>query len=321
MKALLLRETNRQKKLMKKRGRDSTDSAVYTELKCGTNFAYLLNDSSCFQRTEYKVLQNQKGGVFLRSMKMTYNGQTELYYMTDGCTALSSLVTVLDTDRFLAVAGSLLDAVYEVKHNGFLVCSNLDLSWEKIFVDTSTCKVRLVYLPVRTSAEKNDRDLETELRRKLISEISRRKDQDQPEVRKFLADLSDSTRPLEETAARLRGKSAGRSALPVPPAAPAVRSMRLITAGVPRKEIKITKDEFLIGKKAAAVDAVVDFNRMISRVHCKVCRNSSGYTVMDMDSANGTFLNHKRLVPRRAYPLKNGDVLRMADTDFQVMIR
>ena len=75
-------------------------------MKCGMNFAYILNDNSRFLTTEYKVLQSQTGGCFLRSMKMTYNGKTELYYMTDSYKAFSALAPVLSADRFLAAAGN-----------------------------------------------------------------------------------------------------------------------------------------------------------------------------------------------------------------------
>ena len=58
------------------------ENRAYTELKCGDNISYILNDNSIFLTTEYKVLQSQTGGCFLRSMKMTYNGKIQLYYMT-----------------------------------------------------------------------------------------------------------------------------------------------------------------------------------------------------------------------------------------------
>ena len=54
-----------------------------TEIECGSNFAYVLNDNNLFLSTEYKVLQSRSGGCFVKCMKMTYNGEIQLYYLTE----------------------------------------------------------------------------------------------------------------------------------------------------------------------------------------------------------------------------------------------
>ena len=297
------------------------DNKIFTEMKCGANFAYLLHDSSRFLTTEYKVLQSQTRRCFLRSMKMMYNGTTELYYMTDGCKAFSTLTPVLSTDRFLAVTGNLLDAVSEVKNNGFLTCRNLDIAFEKIYIDMSTYKVRLAYLPVDIPLFEDDSEFENELRAGLIKAIDNRSDKNAPELKRLSADLADGTLTLEEMAIRLRGGEIRREPEQLISLAPKEQSMYLVTMHAPRIELKVTKDEFIIGKKVSQVDGAVTFNRMISRVHCKISRKSDGYKVTDLNSANGTFINQERLIPEQAYPVKNGDVLRMADTNFQVIIK
>ena len=87
-----------------------------------------------------------------------------------------------------------------------------------------------------------------------------------------------------------------------------------------RVEIEVTKDEFIIGKKKELVDGVVSFNKMISRSHCKINRRGNQYMVTDLQSANGTYVNKVRLQPNQPCQIKNGDVIRMADSDFQVSI-
>ena len=299
----------------------SIDNAIFTELKCGTNFAYILNDNGRFLTTEYKVLQSQAGGCFLRSMKMMYNGKTELYYMTDGCKPFSVVASALDTDRFLAVAGNLLNAVSEVKNNGFLTCRNLDIAFEKIYIDISTYKVRLVYLPVDAYLFQDDTEFENELRASLIKEIDNRADKNASELKRLSSDLADGMLTLEEASVRLKGGAVQREPAQNVSSVSAAQTMYLVTMNAPRIELKITKDDFIIGKKVSAVDGAVTFNRMISRVHCSVGRTENGYTVKDLQSANGTFINEERLIPERAYPVKKGDVVRLANTDFQVIIR
>ena len=299
----------------------SADDTMFTEMKCGTNFAYILNDNSRFLTTEYKVLQSQTGGSFLRSMKMSYNGKTELYYMTDGCKTFDALAPVLDADRFLTAAGNLLDAVGEVKNNGFLVCRNLDIRFDKIYVELSTYKIRLVYLPAAQPFFRDDGEFENELRAGLVKMIDDRADRELPSLRRLAADLADNMLSLEETAVRLRGGEIRRSSGGAEIPELAGTSVHLAAMSAPHMEIKVTKDPFVIGKKAAAVDGAVTFNPMISRVHCRICQAGGGYTVTDLKSSNGTFINNVRLTPEQAYPLKNGDILRLANTDFQVVIR
>ncbi len=59
------------------------------EQPCGSNFAYVLEDSGAFLSTEYKVLQSQEDGYFLRCMKFLYNGKMQFYYLAaDGSEAI-----------------------------------------------------------------------------------------------------------------------------------------------------------------------------------------------------------------------------------------
>lgn len=45
-----------------------------------------------------------------------------------------------------------------------------------------------------------------------------------------------------------------------------------------------------------------------------------GYTITDLQSANGTYVNKIRLQPNQPYPINNGDIIRLANSDFQVSI-
>ncbi len=98
-------------------------------------------------------------------------------------------------------------------------------------------------------------------------------------------------------------------------------TMVLIAMNAPsRVEIPITKSEFRIGKKSDN-DGIVDFNKMISRQHCIISKKGDQYVICDLQSANGTFVNGERLSAGKTYLLKNGDVVRLANSDFQVVIR
>lgn len=55
------------------------------------------------------------------------------------------------------------------------------------------------------------------------------------------------------------------------------------------------------------------FSRGVSRKHAYINYDGSGYTVEDLASSNGTWLNENRLLPRQPYPLHSGDYLQLGE--------
>ena len=294
-----------------------------SEMECGSNFAYVLSDNSTFLSTEYKVLQSQANSCFVKCMKMMYNGNVQLYYLTKGLKSFASMIPSLDAESFLIIVANLLSDIIDVKHNGFLSCQNIDISFERIYVDPTTHKVSLVYLPLSKRIFDDASAFENELRTSLVKLISGISTLSTVKTMQLSADLSNGSLTIEDLQNRIK---AGKGAPPVvtPPHTDTsgdAGKLRIIAMNAPtRVEIEVTKDEFIIGKKKELVDGVVSFNKMISRSHCKINRRGSQYMVTDLQSANGTYVNKVRLQPNQPCQIKNGDVIRMADSDFQVSI-
>lgn len=294
-----------------------------SEMECGSNFSYILNDSSTFLSTEYKVLQSQANSCFVKCMKMMYNGKIQLFYLTKGLKSFASMLPSMDAESFLTIVSNLLSNIVDVKHNGFLSCQNIDISFERVYVDPTTHKVSLVYLPLNKRMFDDASAFENELRTSLVKLISGISTLSTVKTMQFSADLSNGSLTIEDLQNRIKG---GKGATPVvtPPHTDTsgnAGKLRIIAMNAPtRVEIEVTKDEFIIGKKKELVDGVVSFNKMISRSHCKINRRGSQYMVTDLQSANGTYVNKVRLQPNQPCQIKNGDVIRMADSDFQVSI-
>ena len=64
---------------------------------------------------------------------------------------------------------------------------------------------------------------------------------------------------------------------------------------------------------------IIPFNRMISRKHCRITNQTGIYYINDEGSANGTFVNGVRLNPGQKVQINRGDIIRMADSDFQII--
>ncbi len=299
------------------------ESGQLTEIGCGQNFSYILDKETLFFSTEYKVMQNQTTNSFLKCMKMLYNGKIQLYYLTDGYKTLSALLPTLDPDSFLTICSNLFSNIMEVKNNGFLSCQNIDISFEKIYVDIATYKVSLVYLPVVDRIYDDFSSFEDELRTNLIKLIQSICTFSVPKVNQFAVNLANGTLGLEDIYLSIKS---GKAPIPnfnkdvVPEIEGSRTQIKVVAMNAPmRVEIVVNKNDFTIGKKAELVDGVVSFNKMISRSHCKITQSGGQYYITDLQSANGTFVNHIRIQPNKAYPIKIGDIIRLANSDFQIV--
>lgn len=292
------------------------------EMECGSNFSYILSDNSTFLSTEYKVLQSQANSCFVKCMKMMYNGKVQLYYLTKGLKSFASMIPTLDPESFLTIVANLLSDIIDVKLNGFLSCQNIDIAFEKIYVDPATYKVSLVYLPLSKRLFDDNSSFENEVRTGLVKLISGVSSLSSPKTTQFSADLSNGTLSIEDLFARIKGgKSTSGGASSENRIQEKPVNLRIIAMNAPsRVEIIVTKDDFVIGKKAELCDGIIGFNPMISRSHCRINRRGNQYTITDLQSANGTYVNRVRLQPNQPHPIKNGDIIRLADSDFQVSL-
>ncbi len=306
------------------------ENGTIEELECGANFAYVLNDNSLFMSTEYKVLQSQTNGSFIKCMKMLYNGKLELFYLVNSLKPLSSLIGQLDANHLTTVISNIFAGIIEVKNIGFLTCNNIDISFEHIFVDQNTYKVGLVYIPLLRHEYRDVSSFENALRANLVKKLSVSQYASSAKIAQLCTDLQNGMLTIEKLYAQMGGKSNYYQPKELPhdeerpdtaarKKKPQSAYLRLVALNGPTGfAITVSKPDFLIGKKDTN-DGIVDFNKMISRVHCRItCKNNS-FFIGDMQSANGTFVNGVKIQPDRPVQIKNGDIVRMANSDFQVV--
>ena len=298
------------------------DNNYIKEMECGSNFAYILSDNNAFLSTEYKVLQSQASSCFVKCMKMLYNGKIQLYYLTKGLKPFSTMFPALDPESLMIIVSNLFSDIIDVKSNGFLSCQNIDVAFERIYVDPSTYKVFLVYLPLSRHIYDEYSSFENDIRTRLVKLISGVAALSSPKTVQLSADLSNGTYGIEDICAHIKGKTISHSGRTDTPQETAHKGLlRIVAMNAPTHvEIAVTKDDFVIGKKAELCDGVIGFNKMISRSHCKFNQCGNRYTVTDLQSANGTYVNKVRLQPNQPFPIKDGDIVRLANSDFQVRI-
>lgn len=305
------------------------DTNAITELSCGDNFSYVLSENTDFLLTEYKVLQNQGNDTFIKCMKMMFNGRVQLYYVATGYKPFQTIIASIDSANYMKIVANILSNVINVKNNGFLSCQNLDISFEKIFVDPSNLQVRLVYLPITKRAFDSYSSFENELRTSLIKQINNLPSLKSGRVEQFVVDLSDGSLSLDDLFNKIKGIK------PTKPITPTkdhnsetdVLSyangsiLRIVAMNAPSHfEINVNKDEFVLGRSASTADGAITFNKAIGRTHCKITKSGGQYLITDLSSANGTYVNKARLAPNQPKVINNNDIIRLANSDFQVCI-
>lgn len=279
------------------------------EIKCGQCFSYVLVKSELFQSTEYKVMQSQTDGVFVSCIKMMFNGRTALFYMPDNLKSFDTMAQWMDAKTLLRVVANLIDSVIKVRENGFLSCGSLMISPDKIYVDKATQKVSLIYLPVADHSYGSFDTFENEFRAWLISLL---REQEDNEVSPICDRLANPMLTLDEI---FGGK-------PIDSGGTAVtKRVVFVALNVPKRtEIAITKESFVIGRHPLMADAAIGFSKNLGRKHCRIDISKGHCYITDLESKNFTYVNKRRILPNTPIEIKNGDMIRLADIDFQVEI-
>ena len=80
----------------------------------------------------------------------------------------------------------------------------------------------------------------------------------------------------------------------------------------------INKDVFNIGARDEENDANLN-SPVVSRHHARITRDENGYTIQDLNSTNGTYVNDKILSYEEKVILKRTDKIRFADVTYKII--
>ena len=86
------------------------------------------------------------------------------------------------------------------------------------------------------------------------------------------------------------------------------------------ESIVVNAEQFIIGRERKTANYCISNNSSISRSHAKlVVRNGVTYLV-DLNAANGTYVNGVKAMPNQEVALKNGDKITLSDEEFEFKI-
>lgn len=297
------------------------ENGVLEEKQTDVYLEYFLADKDYFAQTEYKIIQNQNNGLFVESMQIKKNGKIDLCYLTKDLNSLNTLLSSVKNDGFIAILRNLLEAILLVKNNGFLTCESIKLDIDRIFVEANSYKIRFIYLPLTIKEFDNYVEFESSLRTKLIKLINSYEEDEESDLLKIRNAIADSFKSLEDLKMELevfanKNISIGEGTK----MGLYNNDLRLVALNAPMSfELVLDSNDQLIGKKKELVDLVIPFNKMISRKHCRIRKIDGAYYINDEQSANGTYVNGKRLEVGQSIKIKSGDLIRLANSDFKII--
>lgn len=84
-----------------------------------------------------------------------------------------------------------------------------------------------------------------------------------------------------------------------------------------QEQIALQQETYIVGKLHTEADIVIR-DSSVSRVHARIERIAGQYTLRDLNSTNGTFLNGRRLEIQECVPIQPGDTIAFARAEYQV---
>ncbi len=182
-----------------------------SEVIGANNIFYILRDNKDFSVTGYKVMQNQSSSGLLHCAKIMYNGKIKLVYIVEGNKPLSHVATRLGVNELNAVIFNLIQRAMDIKANGFFRAENLELDFNKIFVDISDYSVHLIYFPLSGGATGKNSAFENEFRVALINLFNSFPVFNAPQFQRLCSDLANGSLPLDVILKKLQDNINGNN--------------------------------------------------------------------------------------------------------------
>lgn len=177
---------------------NSNLGAFIKEFRDNLTLSYIIEDERYFSQNNYQTLQNQMNNGFLKCVQLSQEGKIKLVYHIFNLKPLQSILPQLTAESFWTIISKVLNIVLELKSNGFLQVQNLNISFDKIFIDPNNLNVYLVYLPINIEADANSNFIfERKLKQNIIEAISRNPNLNSELTARLYQAITIGNQPLE----------------------------------------------------------------------------------------------------------------------------
>lgn len=294
------------------------------DVPIGVNTSYILKNENMFYDIGFQVMKNQKSGNLLQCRKVRYNGKIKLVYHTEDKFSFQRFLKEAEVENIYMVIYNLFHAIEEIQNNGFLNVACIDSDLAKIFIETNTLAVKLVYIPLNiTITGVHINTFVNNIRSQLIKELQANRWVFHPKIQDIINILMNGTLGLNDLVRIISDIITSEIPVMVQPSPKGTQgyiNQKTITlCSIDNKiSFSINKDDYSIGKNPDKVDGVIVDNPIVSRVHCRILRRGNRYFIMDAGSANGTYVDNRKLMPNEEVEIDIYSKIRISNIEFIV---
>lgn len=279
---------------------------------------YVLERSQDFSNIEYKVLLNQKEQGFLECSRLMLNGQLNLVYDTSLYSSMGNILSNIGNDEFFGIIMELFQKAAYIKNNGFMKSNHVDIHEDRIFIDKASGKIYLIYLPVSFPSDEKQEAFEEIIRIFLLRIIQEHRNLQDNSLKLLMDDLKVKDYSLEVVKNKILNGIYKANVLQNDYLSK--KRITLVSCNL-QESIKICVDKeiFYIGKRVNPEHGLIRNYPTVSREHCKIICRAEQFFIVDLGSANGTYINERRVPDHKEIPLYPKDRLRLANICFDVI--
>lgn len=307
------------------------DHAMWPVKRTDNYVRFSIPNEKQFSNIEYKVLLNQNDSNLLRCSKVTCNGCLQLLYNVQQMQVVNGVLPTFTTKNFYQFLSEVIKIYRDVKKNGFMNQEHLYLDVDYMYLSFEPFHLSMIYLPVEAGDDSKNELLDGNIIQFLQDATMTYGHEKDDGIKELIKHLQSASVRTEEIGSLLNTghyeelSEAGRQREleemnSKNQHATFYKNIRLVLKNSsPEWVIPITKEEFVIGKKASVVDGVILNHPTVSRIHCKVVSSEDRFYIVDLGSANGTLVNGVTCLPNIPVPIKNGDQITISDLIFYFM--
>lgn len=303
--------------------RDEYINTYVTDTLVGPNIAYVLNDDEMFYDIGFRVAENQINIGVLPCYKLRHNGKLKFVFLTEKYVMLKDMLYTLNENDLLVVLHRLYKAIKAIEESGFLNLACVDSRLERIWIDRLNLEVKLTYLPLNIQVNNSQKEaFEYRICQNLKNELLVFEQKYSENILSVIKNqnfrLTDLYEQWDEQPNLYISQEKDGAEVEQSVSVKNRINNPILVALNGEFRIPITKNEFIVGKSQERADGVIQGNSAISRTHCKfICQTDKWY-VEDMGSANGTYVNNRRIRQGEIVEINIGSSIRLADMYMEI---
>lgn len=296
------------------------------------HIAYTYEDQEAVYQLGMRYIKKLPIKEVLPFVKVVHDGCDRVMYEKEQLHNLCEIVPTLTNSELAIALKQFCANMLAIEDTDYIAMTAIDVKYERLLYDTKQKAIRMIVLPVQAPCDFHDGESWGNAFRRMLLMLFHTIFKESPEkyqeayyaimdetkndkdVLIYMHDYSFGVQKVEEKAVEEQTKETKKEET-------AVRKLRLEHTGALGSLIfVVTKPEYILGKASNSADGVIPSTDMISRRHCVIYQAQDRYTVEDLGSTNGTKINGYRIDPGQRFYLNHGDVLSLADVDFNVVI-